>query len=224
MSSALRPRNPLRRVAVVATLGVLAAAGCDFGDDPNAFAPPPPPEVVVANPVTRGVTTYLQYTGVIEASEIVDLRARVQGFLESIEFHPGQRVKAGDLLFVIDKRQYEAEVEQAEASVRSLEAALEGADNDAKLARELADQKAGPEIEALIKAAARDSIAAELARAQAAVVEARLNLDFCEVRAPIDGRVTRNLVDQGNLVGRSEPTLLASIVKASPCYVSVDVS
>jgi len=204
---------------------VIAAAigGCD-SDDANVFAPPPPPEVIVATPLVRDVVDYLTYTGVIEASETVELRARVQGFLESVNFQPGQRVKTGDILFVIDKSQYQNMVDQAEAAVRSQEAALIGAENDATMARELADQRAGPEIDAVIKAAKRDSIKADLAQAQAELAEARLNLEYCDVIAPIDGRVTENYVDVGNLVGRSETTLLAKIVQATPAYVPIDAS
>jgi RND family efflux transporter MFP subunit len=204
---------------------VIAAAigGCD-SDDANVFAPPPPPEVIVATPLVRDVVDYLTYTGVIEASETVELRARVQGFLESVNFQPGQRVKTGDILFVIDKSQYQNMVDQAEAAVRSQEAALIGAENDATMARDLADQRAGPEIDAVIKAAKRDSIKADLAQAQAELAEARLNLEYCDVIAPIDGRVTENYVDVGNLVGRSETTLLAKIVQATPAYVPIDAS
>ena len=204
-------------------VSILALSG-GCGGDANVYAPPPPPEVIVANPVRRDVTAFSTYTGVVEASETVELRARVQGFLERIEFDPGQRVSEGDLLFVIDKRQYQAAVERAEAVLRSREAALEGAANDARLARELADQRAGPEIDALIKAARRDAMAADVAAAEAELFEARLNLEFCEVRAPIDGRITVNYVDIGNLVGRGEPTLLAKIIQGTPAFVSVDVS
>jgi RND family efflux transporter MFP subunit len=208
---------------LVAALAALLAGGCT-GDDPNAYAPPPPPEVIVATPAVRDVVTYMSFTGIIEASESVELRARVQGFLESVNFQPGQRVRAGDLLFVIDKRQYQAEVDRAAADVKAKAASLLGAENDAKLARELADQRAGPEIDAIIKAARRDAIKAELAGADAALAQARLNLEYCDVKAPIDGRVSRNYVDVGNLVGRGEPTMLAEIVQAVPCFVSIDAS
>lgn len=222
------PAVPLRRAlapigAAIAVFALLAS-GCGKGDDSNAYVAPPPPEVVVQTPVRRDVTDYLTYTGIVEASETVDLRARVKGYLESIHFEPGQRVRAGDLLFVIDKSEYLAAVERGEAIVRSRAAALDGAENDARLARELADQRAGPEIDALIKAARRDAMRADLAAAEADLVEARLNLEYTEVRAPIDGRITVNNVDVGNLVGHTEPTLLATIVQASPAYVAVDVS
>lgn len=217
-------RRPGACLMLGAMLAGGLAGGCKKGEDKNAYAPPPPPDVIVAAPVEREVTTYLFYTGTIEASESVELRARVQGFLEKINFRPGERVKKGDVLFVIDKRQFEAQVGQAKAAVAAQEAALVGADNDAKLARELADQKAGPEIDAVIKAAKRDAIKADIERLIAQLDEATLNLGYCEVTAPIDGRITRNLVDVGNLVGRGEPTLLATIVQTTPAYVSADVS
>ncbi|MGP1309434.1 MAG: efflux RND transporter periplasmic adaptor subunit [Phycisphaerales bacterium] len=210
--------------AIAATSLAILAPGCGRGDNANAYVEPPPPEVIVAKPVQRDVTTYITYTGVVEASATVDLTARVRGYLQSMHFEPGQRVEAGDLLFVIDPSEYQAAVERGEAIVRSRAAALEGAENDARLARELADQRAGPEIDALIKAARRDAMVADLAAAEADLVDAKLNLQYTEVRAPISGRVTVNYVDVGNLVGQTEPTLLASIVQASPAYVPVDVS
>lgn len=206
-------------------LALLAALvqGCKKNDS-NAFVPPPPPEVIVANPVERDVTQYLLYTGTVEASERVELRARVQGFLEKVNFQPGQRVKKDEVLFEIDPRQYQAAVSQAKAAVEAQKAALVGAENDARLARELADQRAGPEIDAVIKAARRDAVIAEIARAEAELEAAQLNLDYCTIKSPIDGRISRNMVDIGNLVGRDGPTLLAEIVRVTPCYVSVDVS
>lgn len=212
------------RSAAWLVLAVLLPTGCRKGDEANTYAPPPPPEVIVARPVQRDVVSYMTYTGVVEASETVELRARVQGFLERVNFQPGQRVKKGDVLFEIDPRQYAAAVDQAEATIRATEASLVGAENDARLARELADQRAGPEIDAIIKSARRDAMRAELARTQAQLEEARLNLEFCTVAAPIDGRITANNVDAGNLVGRGEPTLLATIVRSSPAFVSLDVS
>lgn len=213
---------PLAHAALAAALLTLLPA-CD-GKKNAQPAPPPPPEVIVATPVERDVVVHLTYTGVIEASETVELRARVQGFLEKVNFEAGQRVRAGDVLFEIDPRQHSAAVNQAKAQVRANEAALLGAENDARLARELADQRAGPEIDAIIKSARRDAAAAELERSKAQLEEAELNLEFCTVKAPIDGRIGENDVDAGNLVGRSEPTLLAEIVKAAPAYIPVDIS
>lgn len=209
---------------VMLSLAISAIAGCKDDGSANTYAPPPPPEVIVANPVQRDVVKYLTYTGVLEASERVELRARIQGFLEKINFQPGQRVEKGDVLFEIDSRQYEAAVEQAKANVQARKATLVGAENDAKLAREMADQRAGSEIDALIKAARRDTFVAEVAEAEAQLIDATLNLEFCRIVAPMDGRITRNYVDIGNLVGRGEPTLLAEIIQATPAFLTVDVS
>lgn len=215
------------RLAVAAAVAAIASAvllaGCEE-DSPNAYAPPPPPVVFVATPVEREVVNYLTYTGVVEASQTVELRARVQGFLDEVKFQPGQKVTKDQVLFQLDPRQYEAAVEKAKAEVRARKAALVGATNDAKLAQELADQRAGPAIDAVIKAARRDAYAADVAQAEAALEEAELNLEYCTVYTPIAGKIGRNLVDVGNLVGRSEPTLLAEVVLATPAYVSIDVS
>lgn len=223
-----RPGDRGAASAVIAALGFIALAaagsGCREQDDANKYAPPPPPEVIVARPEKREVVSYMTYTGVVEASETVELRARVQGFLEKVNFRPGQRVKKGDVLFEIDRRQYEADVAQARAVIQATEASLVGAENDARLARELADQRAGPEIDAIIKTARRDAMIGELARTRAQLAESELNLEYCTVLAPIDGRIGRNLVDAGNLVGRGEPTLLATIVQATPAFVSIDLS
>lgn len=212
--------------SLIATMIAATAflSGCDGDKKKNEYVPPPPPDVVVANPIEREVTSYLAYTGIVEASESVELRARVSGFLQSVKFQAGQRVKKGDVLFEIDPRQYQIAVDSAAADVKSEEAALVGAENDAKLARELADQRAGPEIDAIIKAARRDAIQAKLLAAKAVLEGAKLNLEYCTVVAPIDGRISKNMVDIGNLVGRSDPTLLATIVQASPAFVTVDVS
>src|SRR5262252_5402281 len=106
------------RATIAAAIAVAAAAGCKK-EDKNAFVAPPPPDVVVASPVARDVVRYITYTGTVEAAESVELRARVQGFLEKINYAPGQKVKKGDILFVIDKTQYQADLARAQAEVDS---------------------------------------------------------------------------------------------------------
>jgi len=216
-------------VASGIALGALLAAGillcgCRGDDDPNAYAPPPPPEVVVANPVERDVVSYLTYTGTVEASEVADIRARVQGFLDEVKFVPGQRVKQNDILFVIDKREYEAEVAQAKAVVDASEAKLALAETTLERVIEAFKQGGASDIEVREERAARDEAKAQLDLARAKLDNARLELSYCDVRSPIDGRVGRNLVDAGNLVGRGESTVLAQVVQATPAYITVEVN
>jgi RND family efflux transporter MFP subunit len=207
-----------------AALVVVAAGGCSKGDESNAYAPPPPPEVVIAHPEEREVVSYLAYTGTIEASEKVELRARVQGFLNEIKFSPGQRVKKDDLLFVIDKREYQAQLAQIKAMTESSKAKLDLAETTLERVKEAFKQGGASDLEVREQQAARDEAQAALDLSRAKLEQAQLDLDYCEVRSPIDGRVGRNLVDVGNLVGRGESTLLAEVVEISPAYVSLDVS
>lgn len=212
----------------VALLLLAAAAGwCAPACRPrtNVYAPPPPPEVTVAHPVRRPTKRYLEYTGTTEPFESVELRARVSGFLEQVSFKPGTEVKKGDLLFVIDRRTYQAALDRAQAQVLADEAAHKAAESDARIAEELAQKRAGSELDKLIKIGRRDAAQAALEASRAALASARLDLEFCEVRAPHDGRITKNLVDTGNLVGAGgQPTLLATLVRTRPLYVSVDAS
>jgi membrane fusion protein, multidrug efflux system len=203
----------------------LAAVSASCKPQTNAYAPPPPPEVTVANPIRRPVTQYLEYSGTCEAFQTVELRARVAGFLEKVNFKPGGKVAKGDLLFAIDDRTYRAVVDRAQAQLVSDEATLAAAESDARIASELAAQRAGSEIDKIIKTGKRDAARAAVEASRAALASAKLDLEFCEVRAPIDGRITKNFVDVGNLVGAAgQPTVLATLVSTRPIYVSVDVS
>lgn len=203
-------------------LAVLALGACK--EEEPAAPPPPPPEVQVSSPQRREVIDYLEYTGNTEALAQVDLRARVSGYLERINFVEGRPVKKGDLLFVIEKAPYEAVVQRVEADIEAKKASLAGAEADARLAAELADQRAGPEIDRIIKAARRDSARAAVAEAEASLTNAKLNLSYCEVYAPVDGVITRTYVDAGNLVGQGDATKLATIVASKPIYVNIAVS
>ncbi len=233
-SSMVVQRKTAFGLPVAGTLGVLGlllAVSAGFGliggckaENRNTFAPPPPPEVTVQSPVARKVTLYLPYTGVTEASESVDLRARVQGFLETKNFAPGQSVKKGDVLFTIDQRPYKLEVDKAKAALAAVEADLVAAENDARVATELATSGAGSDIDRILKTSARDAKRAAIASAKAAVENAELDLSYSAVKSPIDGIIGRNLVDVGNLVGRTDATLLATVVSTKPVYVNIDAA
>lgn len=201
----------------------LAAVGCK--PKMNAYAPPPPPEVTVAHPARKAVTRYLEYTGTTEAYEDVELRARVAGFLDRVNFKPGAAVKKGDLLFVIDPRVYEAQARQAAADLAAREATMRLAEITLKRVTEAARSAAIGQQEMDKALADRDQARALVEQANAALATARLNVEFTQVRSPIDGRITKNLVDVGNLVGAAgEPTVLATVVNTRPLYVSVDAS
>lgn len=209
-------------VACIALL-MLGLPGCK--PRTNTFVAPPPPEVTVAQPVRKPVTRFLEYTATTEPFEQVEIRARVAGFLDQVNFKPGAAVKKGDLLFVIDPRAYEAEARHAEADLAAREAALRLAELTLSRVKEAARAAAASDQEVDSALAQRDQAKAEVDLARADVATAKLNVEFTQVRAPIDGRISKNLVDVGNLVGAGgDPTVLATIVSAKPVYVTVDTS
>jgi membrane fusion protein (multidrug efflux system) len=210
---------PLRHAPVLLLLGL--AAGCEPN---NAYVPPPPPVVTVSTPERRPVTTYMEHTGTTQAIETVDLRARVKGFLESIHFTPGESVKQGALLFVIDPKPFQAKVDQAAADLTSKEAQLVSAESEFKRSTQLYQRKVISDEEMIKTRANRDAAKAAVEAAKATLEQANLDLGYTRVTAPISGRIGRNLVDVGNLVGDGQATLLATIVKDDPIYAYMNVS
>src|SRR5262245_50959334 len=212
-----------RRLATVLGFLLLAGIGCDRKT--NRYAPPPPADVTISHPIRRTVTRYLEATGTTEAFESVELRARVPGFLDAVNFKPGAAVKRGDVLFVIDKRTYRAAVDKAQAELKAAEARLIEAKFEYEREQGLKQQQVATEFEVVRATAAFERVKADIESARAALETAKLDLEFCEVRAPIDGRITKNLVDVGNLVGAAgQATVLAVIVNSRPIYVSFDAS
>jgi len=205
---------------------VLAAAGALLAGcgSRNTYAPPPAPQVLVSNPVARDVTTYLEYTGHTASVEAVEIRARVQGVLDSMHFTPGTNVTRGDLLFVIEPELYQARAAQAEASLANARAEIAAAEQQLAITQAIFEHKAGSKADLVQRTQARDQARAVLAQAEANVAAAHLDLSYTHIYAPITGRIDRNFVDVGNLVGAGEPTLLASIVRQDPIYAYFDVS
>ena len=190
-------------------------------------AVPPPPKVTVSQPQNATVTNWDEYPGHLEAVEMVELRPRVSGYIESIHFQDGAEVKAGDLLFVIDPRPYQADLDHAEALRRQAETQLELAGNDLRRASALRGTKAISEEEYDSRSKAVRETEAALAAARAAEATARLNLDYTRITSPINGKIGRRLVTAGNLVqtqGNGGATLLATIVSLDPIYCYFDVS
>ena len=202
--------------SAVILLLVWMTAGCGKGND---YVEPPPPKVTVAQPLEQEVTDYLEFTGTTRAFEEAEVRARVSGFLQSMHFTPGTMVEEGDLLFIIDPREYQAGLNAAKAEVESGQAQLQRAKIELARAERLFEQKAGAEAEVVKWRGERDVAAAAVARAEAKLERARLDLSYTRVTAPIAGRVSRNYVDLGNLVGEGEPTLLTTVTRYDPMYV-----
>jgi multidrug efflux system membrane fusion protein len=198
-------------------------AGCD--SKPVASAPPPPP-VTVGHPLQKTITEWDEYTGRCTAVESVEVRARVSGFIDSVHFKEGQIVKRGDALFVIDPRPYRLAVEQAKADVDRAQARLEIAALDVQRATPLVRNQTLTEREFDTRRSTERDAAAQVASAQAAVKQAELNLEWTEVRAPIDGRISDKRVDAGNLVtgGPTGATLLTVIVSIDPIHFVFDGS
>jgi RND family efflux transporter MFP subunit len=185
----------------------------------NRYAPPPPPEVTVSQPVAREITTYNEFTGHTVAVEAVDIRARVQGYLQSFNFKPGEKVKKGDLLFIIEPSLYQARVDQAQADLEGKDAQYRAAQAQLEITEAIFQRSAGSRTDLVQKTQARDLAKAQLAIARANLEAAKLDLSYTHIFAPIDGRIDRNFVDAGNLVGSGQATLLASIVRDDPVYV-----
>jgi len=206
-------------------VNILAATCLLIGcDKKNEYAPPPPPQVTVSNPIQKNVTEYADFNGLTEAVDYVEIRARVEGYLESINFKQGSRVKEGDLLFVIDPKPFQAKLDEAKAELERRQAELK--QTDATLKRKDLAYKANAvsEVEVIQARADRDVAKAAIQAALAAIETANLNLSYTKIHAPISGRIGRELVDEGNLVGASERTLLTTIVKDDPIYVYFNVN
>jgi membrane fusion protein, multidrug efflux system len=217
---------PLTRTLLyLCCVSLACCAGlCLTGCQPGRQAPPspPPPTVTVAQPVTYPVQAYYEYNGHLDSVEMVQVRARVKGFLNEIAFTEGDEVKQGDLLFKIDPREYAAAVKSADADRRRAAADLERARSEAGRASRLRSTRAVGAEEYEQRVAARDTAEAALMQAQAALEASQIQLGYTEIRSPIAGQISRALVTRGNLVGQNENTLLTTIVSMDPLFVFFD--
>lgn len=216
-------KTALRIVLAALAIGSFGVAGCSKG--PSADGAPPPLTATVSLPVEQTVTDYSDFTGRTMAVEAVQIRARVWGHLDKINFVEGAEVKRGDLLYVIDQRPYQAALARADAEVAQAEARSNRLVGDHTRAQNLVQNRA-------ISREEFEKVAGDLTEAQSAVRSAiaarqaaKLNLDFTEVKAPIDGQIGRAMVTAGNMVssGESGGTMLTTLVSIDPMYVYFDV-
>ncbi|HVT26676.1 MAG TPA: efflux RND transporter periplasmic adaptor subunit [Lacipirellulaceae bacterium] len=197
-----------------------AIAGCGPA---NKFVPPPPPAVTVAHPIEKAVADTIEFVGTTEPTITVDLRARVNGYLEQVLFTDGSNVKAGDLLFVIEQAPYKIALDSAKAALQKAIASQALAESQYRRMAPLVPSGTVTQEDLDIQAAQVATSKADVATAEAAVKKAELDLGYTHITAPIDGRIGRHLVDVGNLV-QAEVTPLATIQSINPIYAYFDVS
>lgn len=199
---------------------MMAAGGCENRVE---YVPPPPAKVTVAKPIQRPVQEYFEAPGRTRAVQMVEIRARVGGYLEKILFKDGDLVEEGQLLFVIDKAPYEAALASAEAAVEKAKAQLRLSEQQLQRTRSLVNRQAATQSDLDVVESERASAAAEVASAEAALKQAKLNLDYAEIHAPFSGRMGRHLIDVGNLV-QAESTLLSTLESVDPIHVYFNIS
>ncbi|AWV08852.1 acriflavin resistance protein AcrA [Lysobacter maris] len=212
-------RSGLPSLALVLALSAaisLVVAGCGSqASTPDAM---PPAEVSVAQVLNQDVRPWDEFTGRVSAIESVELRPRVSGYVERVAFDEGQEVAKGDLLFVIDQRRYRAELERAQAELARARSEAQLARTQDRRAQSLVEAKAISREEFESRRAGRSQAEAAVRAAEAAVANARLDLQFTEVRAPIAGRAGRALVTAGNLA-QADATVLTTLVSLDPVHV-----
>jgi RND family efflux transporter MFP subunit len=206
-------------VAVVG-LALLVSGGCTKQPAPTPSVKPP--DVVVARPLVRTVTDYEDFTGRTEAYRTIEVRARVSGYLNKVNFVEGSEVKKGEVLFEIDPRLFEAQLQRANAVLNQAQAHLRRLDQDLDRATSLLPRNAISREEYDKIAGDRSEAAAAVSVARASVETAKLNLAYTKVVAPISGRISRRLLDPGNLI-KADETVLTSIVSDDPIYAYFDI-
>jgi membrane fusion protein, multidrug efflux system len=212
-------KSILIRMPVV-ILAALAFAGCRQ-EAPAAFERPPAPVAVTAA-VTRDVPVYLDEVGRVAAREVVSVQPQLSGRITRIHFSDGAHLRKGDLLFTIDPRPFQAQLDAAEATLAQSKAALDLARIQFARSSTLIATKAVSQEEHDLKKNAVDVAAAQVEQSEAAVQTARLNLEYCFIRSPIDGRAGQRLVDTGNIVAANAGSLL-TIQRLDPVYADFTV-
>jgi RND family efflux transporter MFP subunit len=205
---------------MLAAFGLLAACGED-----NQYVAPPPPKVTVAVPVQRPVTRYLEETGNTAAVNTANLVARVQGFVQGVNYKDGDLVKQGATLFTIEPEPYRLKLEQAQAAEAGAQATVKQTEAEYQRQTDLASRQVASKAALDNALANRDSAQAKFQQARADTQQAAINYGYTQVKAPFDGIVTARQVSVGELVGSgATPTVLATIVQLDPMYVNFNIS
>jgi len=203
----------------LALAGVLALSGCEQAAQTQAQMPAP--KVSVAEVIEQPINEWDEFTGRLEAPQSVEIRPRVSGYIDKVAFDEGTLVKKGDLLFQIDPRPFQAEVKRLEAQLQQARASQARAANEARRGERLRQSNAISAELADARASAATEAQAQVAAIAAELENARLNLSFTRITAPIDGRVSRAEITEGNLVGAGE-SLLTSVVSTDKVYAYFD--
>ncbi len=203
-----------------AVAGAIGLAGCSE----NQYIPPPPPQVTVMTPVQQPVTVYFETTGNTVAINSAPLVARVQGYLQAVQYRDGAFVKKDTPLFLIEPEPYKLKYEFAQAGQAGAEANLKKLQAEYDRQVDLAARQVSAQVTLDQALAARDSGQATLTQSETDTQTAAINLGYTEVKAPFDGYVSARLVSVGQLVGQDSPTQLASIVQVDPIYVNFNIS
>ncbi len=211
------PMDKMLQISRIWTFILLLLAGCTQ----RPVAPPqPPPRVTVQPPVQREIVDFNEYNGWTDASKTVEIRSRVRGHIQKVDFTDGQLVKEGDLLFELDPRPFQAEIDTAQGQVEVDQAQLEFALAELEREQELFDKKVSTKAGLQRAIASRKSWEAKAAAAREEVKRRQLDLEYAKITAPISGKISRAQLVAGNLVnaGGTDP-VLTTIVSLNPIYV-----
>jgi len=216
------PRSTRVALLLVALASTVVIAACT--NTSAQQAPPPPPQVTVVPVVERDVTEWDEFTGRLQAVDSVEIRPRVSGLISAVHFAEGAMVHRGDVLFQIDARPFQTEVDRLRAELARAHATVERANSELTRAERLRSENAMSGEERDRRASFAQESAAQVAAVEAALRAAELNLEFTHVTSPIDGRASRAIVTEGNLVssGPGEATLLTTVVSLDPVYAYFD--
>lgn len=208
-------------VLVLFALSFIFLYGCK---NKNTYEAPPPQAVTVSKPIIKTITDFVDFTGYTQSNQKVNIKARVTGILQSMNFKPGQKVNKGDLLFIIEPTEYEDNLKMAKAHLESAKAHLVLTEAKLKRLTEASKSNAVSKLNVIQANADCDAAKANVSSAEAELGLANQKLQYTNVTAPIDGIISRNLIDIGNLVGTGESRNLAYIVNNDPLFIYFDMN